>query len=73
MDFIVDDEDHDERRVRWAKVKKVDNDKIEIDADVYNKIVKCLYKLDINDIRFIDGNKFNLKADNILVKYTKRR
>ena len=73
MDFIVDDEDHDERRVRWAKVKKVDNDKIEIDVDVYNKIVKCLYKLDINDIRFIDGNKFNLKADNILVKYTKRR
>ena len=73
MDFIVDDEDHDERRVRWAKVKKVDNDKIEIDVDVYNKILKCLYKLDINDIRFIDGNKFNLKADNILVKYTKRR
>lgn len=73
MDFIVDDEDHDERRVRWAKVKKVDNDKIEIDVDVYNKILKCLYKLDINDIRFIDGNKFNLKADNILVKYKKRR
>ena len=71
MDFIVDDEDHEERRERWARIK-IEN-KIEIDADVYNKIVKCLYKLDINDIRFIDGNKYNLKADNILVKYTKRR
>ena len=68
---FVDEEDHDERRVRWAKLKTENT--IEIDVGVYNKIVKCLYKLDINDIRFIDGNKFNLKADNILVKYIKRR
>lgn len=68
---FVDDEDHEERRERWTRIKH--ENIIEIDADVYNKIVKCLYKLDINDIRFIDGNKFNLKADNILVKFKKRR
>jgi len=71
---FVDDETHEERRARWddEKLSRQQSDiSIKIDNDLYNSIVLSLYpKYNINDICFLDGNKYNLKKSNILIKLT---
>ena len=72
---FVDDETHDERRQRWQEEKlsrqQQSDISIKIDNDLYISIIKTLYpKYNINDIHFLDGNKYNLKKQNILIKLT---
>jgi len=72
---FVDDETHEERRARWDDEKlsrrQQSDISIKIDNDLYNSIVLSLYpKYNINDIHFLDGNKYNLKKENILIKLT---
>lgn len=66
---FVDDESHDERRDRRRENQKNNDISINIDNDSYISIIKSLYpKYNIEDIHFVDGNKYNLKKDNILIK-----
>lgn len=65
----IDDESHEERRER--RQQKNNDICINIDNDLYNTIVLSLYpKYKIQDIHFVDGNKYNLKRENILIKLT---
>ena len=67
---FVDDESHEERRQRRKEQQENKNISIIVDSNLYNTILKSLYNYNVEDIHFIDGNKFNLKKENILIKIT---
>lgn len=66
----IDDESHDERRLRREEQKNNDIC-IKIDNDSYISIIKSLYSnYNVEDIHFVDGDKYNLRKNNILIKLT---
>jgi uncharacterized protein (UPF0218 family) len=78
VDWCVDDETHEERRQRRQQeahkeeAHKEEADRahrtLKVSEELYETILKMLYKYEKNDLIFIDGNSQNIERENIGVK-----